>query len=118
MEGQNKCSLQTARMWTQLHGNVLTCGPLVLYQTFYSTLIQQTMAYPISRLHYGLSTGTNWASKGTWENTGSDITKCTFYQDSTIFEWHFNDSIFDGLCKININKAIKGDQVKGLDIEE
>ena len=50
MEGQSKCSRQTAIIWTQLHGNLLTRDHLVLHKNASENFSHQEMAYPKIRL--------------------------------------------------------------------
>ena len=47
-EGHNKCSSQIEKIWTQLHGNILNRGHLVLYQTDSDPLSHQVIAYSTS----------------------------------------------------------------------
>ena len=60
MEGQSKCSRQTAIIWTQLHGNLLTRDHLVLHKNASENFSHQEMAYLTSQLYSELSTVTNW----------------------------------------------------------
>ena len=57
VEVQDKYSWQTAIIWTQIHGNTLTRGHLVLHHTDPDTFSHQAMEYPTISLHDGLSTG-------------------------------------------------------------